>query len=121
MRLNQASYAMLMDELDLSPKSFAVTETLFETAPSRLAVLAGNPTPTAQVPSSAPQGAFVVPHQGAKSHLDPLLGIPNGYVAPSTSTYAAVAINRPPASNHRLPALVPSVSNLPITYIAAQP
>ncbi|KAG9246657.1 hypothetical protein BJ878DRAFT_270384 [Calycina marina] len=113
MRLNPASYAMLMDELDLSPESFAVTETLFETAPSRLAVLAGNPVPTAQVPSSASQGAFVVPHQGAESYLNPLLGIPNAYVAPSMSTYAAVAINYPLVSNHRLPALVPSVSTLP--------
>jgi len=126
MRLNQASYAMLMDELDLSPESFAVTETLFETAPSRLAVLAGNPVPTAQVPSSAPQGAFVVPHQGAESYLNPSLGIPNACVAPSTSTYAAVAIDRPPASNHRLLALAPSVSTLPTTrypestYTAAQ-
>ncbi|KAH6700618.1 hypothetical protein BKA61DRAFT_529714 [Leptodontidium sp. MPI-SDFR-AT-0119] len=127
MRLNEASYAMLMGELDLSPESFAVTDTLFETAPSRLAVLAGIPVPTAQVPSSARQGAFVVPHQGAESYLDPVLGIPNTYVAPSTSTDAAVANNRPPASNHRLPALVPSVSNLPTTrypastYTAAQP
>lgn len=115
-----------MDELDLSPEFFAVTETLFETAPLRLAVLAGNPVPTAQVPSSAPQDAFVVPPQGAESYLNPLLGILNVYVAPSTSTYAAVAINRPLASNHRLPALVLSVLTLlttrypELTYTTAQ-
>ncbi|CZT14015.1 uncharacterized protein RAG0_17819 [Rhynchosporium agropyri] len=77
MRLNQASYAMPMDELDLSLECFAVTETLFETAQSRLAVLAGNPVLTAQLPSSAPQGAFVVPPQGAESYLTPLLGLPS--------------------------------------------
>ncbi|PMD43867.1 hypothetical protein L207DRAFT_562965 [Hyaloscypha variabilis F] len=71
MRLPEASYHKLMEEFALVPEAFEDTDTLFETAASRLAALA--------YPAAVAQNATLV---RPSTHLSPGLVVPQVYQPP---------------------------------------
>lgn len=95
LRLDVHSYTTLMKDLEVPPSSYVETNTLFETAAVRLAVLAGSsqsaivPTPRVQTPVRQPA------YPSTESHLDHSR-ISSAHAVPTPSTYSSHYPSQPP-------------------------